>query len=250
MPSSASDIARPLRNATLREVAKLEALEDSLGLAEAHREAAKVESFLGRTEQADRSFEQAVRHARLCGNRRVESEALLWRLGLQCWGYLPVAAGLRVTGELLERGEGGLAEAFALLARGRYRALGGDVRGGRADVENGRALIRDLGVAFYAAGSGLEHGEFELQAGEPAAAEVVLRETYEALGAFGAGTISTSAAALLGRALLEQGKLDEADEMATIAGDTALPDDVIPQVESRSVRARVRARRGDAVGAE
>jgi hypothetical protein len=169
---------------------------------------------------------------------------------MQGWGYLPAGAGLRTTAELLERGHSGVGEAFALVVQGRYRALTGDVRLGRADLEQGRALMREFGATFYAVGTAHEHGQLELEAGEPAAAELVLREAYDWYGEIGSVSLSTSAGAMLARALVDQGKLAEAESIASISAENAAAGDVVPQIESRSVRARVRARRGDTAGAE
>jgi len=239
-----------VRDALGREIAALEELEDHNALAEAYREAAKVESHLGRTEAADRLFAHAAENARLGGNRRVEADVLLWRLAMQCWGYLPASAGLRETEKLLEQGVTGLGEAFVLIVRGRYRALQGDVAGGRADVEAGRSLLRDYGAAFYIAGSGQEHGELEREAGEPARAEVPLREAYDMYCEMGGGTLSSLAAAMLGRVVLEQGRIDEADELAAISAATSASDDVANQIEWRTARTGVLAARDELIEAE
>jgi tetratricopeptide (TPR) repeat protein len=233
-----------------REIAALNELDDPLGLAEAYREAAKLESHLGRTEQADRLFERAVENARLGGNRRIESDVLLWRLAMQCWGYLPAGAGLRQSNELLERGVGGLAEAFARIVRGRYRALQGDLACGRADIEAGRALVREIGAGLYIAGSGQEHGECELEAGNYATAEPILREAYELSERMGGGALSTTSAAMLARALVDQGRLDEAERFARISERTVQVDDIFTQFDWREALSRVLARRGDVAAGE
>jgi class 3 adenylate cyclase/tetratricopeptide (TPR) repeat protein len=232
------------------QIVTLEKLGDATGLAEAYREAGKVQSHWGRSKEADGLFERAVVNARLSGSRRIESDVLLWQLAMQCWGYLPATAGVRVANEVLEQHSGGMAGAFALVVRGRYRALQGDLNGGRADMENGRALIRDFGADFYVAGSGQENGQLELESGDPTVAEPVLRETYEMYEEMGGGALSSSAATLLARALVELGRLDEAERYSRISEETAPTDDAFAQVEWRSVRARVLARRGDLTGAE
>ncbi len=54
---------------------------------------------------------------------------------MECWGYLPAGAGIRETTALLSEGATGMAKAFALVVRGRYRAMQGDLAGGRADTD-------------------------------------------------------------------------------------------------------------------
>jgi class 3 adenylate cyclase/tetratricopeptide (TPR) repeat protein len=231
-------------------IATLEELGDPAGLAEAYREAGKVESHLGRTEQADRLFAKAVENARSSGSRRIESDVLVWRLAMQCWGYLPASAGVREATEVLDQRTGGMGEAFALVVRGRYRALQGDLAGGRGDIEAGRALIREYGADFYVAGSGQEHGFSELETGDPAVAEAMLREAYELYEGMSGGPVGATAATMLARALVEQGRLDEAERYARIGAENAAADDVVTQFAWRSVRARVLARRGDLAAGE
>jgi class 3 adenylate cyclase/tetratricopeptide (TPR) repeat protein len=232
-----------------REIEKLEELHDPSGLAEAYREAAKTESFLGRTEQADRLFAKAVDNARASGNRRIESDVLVWRLAMQCWGYLPAGAGISETNKLLDQGVTGMGKAFALVVRGRYRALRGDLEGGRADMSAGRSLMREFGADYYVAGSAQENAQCELEAGDPAAAEVAAREAYEMYEAI-YGAPSSDAAVLVARALFEQGQLDEAERFARVSEEASKSDDVATQMEWRAVRARVLAARGDRAGAE
>src|SRR5206468_6391102 len=122
-----------------RELEKLKRFDDNGALAEAYREAAKAEAHLGQTKAADVLFEKAISNARLSGSRRIEADVIVWQLAMQCWGYLPASEGLRRTTELLSQGVTGMGEAFARIIRGRYRGLHGDLTGGRADIEAGRA---------------------------------------------------------------------------------------------------------------
>jgi tetratricopeptide (TPR) repeat protein len=227
-----------------RELPTLEMLADSTALAEAYREAAKIESHGGRSGQADRLFGKAVENAKASGNRRIEADILLWRMAMQCWGYLSASEGIRVANEVLEQRVGGMAEAFALVVRARYRALQADLAGGRADMEAGRALIRDYGAAFYIAGSGHENGQMELESGDPSVAERELREAHEMYEQMGGGHLSAAAASLLSRACIEQGKLDEAERFVRICEATMPVDDIFGQIEYRAVHARVLAQRG------
>ena len=133
-----------------REIARLEELGDPAGLAEAYREAAKVESHLGRTEQADALFARAVENARASGSRRIEADVLVWRLAMGCWGYLPARTGIRETTCAAERGrdrhgEGVRARRAGTLPRdaGRSRGRAGGHRGGQgSDPRVRRRLLR------------------------------------------------------------------------------------------------------------
>ena len=110
-------------------------------------------------------------------------------------------------------------------------------------------MIREFGADFYVAGSAQEQAQLELESGEPAAAEIAAREAYEMYTAL-RGNDPSSAASLLARALLEQGRVDEADHFARVSEEKTQADDVGGQMEWRSVRARVLARRGDRDEAE
>jgi tetratricopeptide (TPR) repeat protein len=226
-----------------REIENLRRLEDPIGLAEAYREAAKGEASFGRTEEADRLFERAVTNARLSGSRRVESDIIVWRLAIQCWGYLPAGAGIRTTTALLEEGKGGLGDAFALVVRGRYRAMQGDLAGGRADMAAGRALIREFGADYYVAGSGQEHAMLELESDDPAAAEDPARESYELSTRMHPG--GTGGASFLARSLIEQGRLDEGARVARIVEENSPPDEIGMQSDWRYLKASVLSKSGE-----
>ncbi len=64
------------------------------------------------------------------------------------------------------------------------------------------------------------------------------------------GPMSSTAAVMLARALVEQGRLDEAERFSRIGEETAAVDDVVTQVEWRYVRSKVFARQGDLAGGE
>jgi len=88
-------------------------------------------------------------------------------------------------------------------------------------------------------------GIIELYAGNPTAAELVLRHGYNRLGELGAQGHRSTTATLLADALVQLGRLDDAMEVLDVADDIANHDDVDAQVRSRAVRARILAHRGD-----
>jgi tetratricopeptide (TPR) repeat protein len=114
----------------------------------------------------------------------------------------------------------------------------------------GRALIRELGTRYYIAGSGQENAMLELEAGNPAAAEAALRETFAMHAAMGREVVNSTTACLLARALDEQGRLDEAEELARLGQTNAVADDTAIQSTWRYVRASLLAKKGDLAAAE
>ncbi|MGD0376803.1 MAG: hypothetical protein ABSB01_19730 [Streptosporangiaceae bacterium] len=85
----------------------------------------------------------------------------------------------------------------------------------------------------------------ELAIGDPAAAERYLREGYEAFRAMGERGYFTSVATLLAKALYEQSRLDEAQQMIEEAKAAAGPDDLDTDVYWQTTRAKLLAWRGD-----
>ena len=85
----------------------------------------------------------------------------------------------------------------------------------------------------------------ELLAGAPERAASVARDALKQYEAMDNHNQGSTAAALLGLALLEQGLDDEALEYADLAAGWAVDDDVTSQVIALAIRARVLAGRGD-----
>ena len=90
----------------------------------------------------------------------------------------------------------------------------------------------------------------ELLAGGPARAEQAARAGLEAFEAMRNRSQGSTAAALLGLTLVEQGRDDEALEYADLAAPWAAPDDTASQVSQLAVRARVLAGRGEQEAAQ
>jgi tetratricopeptide (TPR) repeat protein len=93
-------------------------------------------------------------------------------------------------------------------------------------------------------------GIVEGLAGEPAAAERALRQSYELFEAEGDTGHVAFAAALLSRALYDLGRDEEAERLTRVSEQAAAPDDAGTQMQWRSVRAKVLARRGELQPAE
>ena len=113
----------------------------------------------------------------------------------------------------------------------------------RALQSRSEAALRELGFAVELAGIGMYAGTIELLAGDPPAAQREFRAAEAALREIGdRGTLST-AAALLAEALHVEGSDAEAERYALLSAEAASPDDLVSQVISRAVRAKVFTRR-------
>jgi tetratricopeptide (TPR) repeat protein len=81
-------------------------------------------------------------------------------------------------------------------------------------------------------------------AGDAVAAEHELRGALDELAQIGDQGFQSTIAAALAHALVEQGRLDEAEEMVSASELAGAEDDVSTQVLGRSARARILAARG------
>ena len=111
------------------------------------------------------------------------------------------------------------------------------------------AAYADLGLTLNAATSQNE-AVVELLAGNPAAAEESLRKGYRALEEMGERMFLPTTAAFLARAVLEQGRDEEAEDLAKLSAQLAAKGDLLSQILWRGVRARVFARRAQFEEAE
>jgi ATP/maltotriose-dependent transcriptional regulator MalT len=90
-----------------------------------------------------------------------------------------------------------------------------------------------------------QSGWIELLAGNAIDADRELRWGYETLGDIGELSWLSTLTAILAEALYAQGRDDEADQLAWASQESAQAEDAYSHALSRSVRAKVLARRGD-----
>jgi class 3 adenylate cyclase/tetratricopeptide (TPR) repeat protein len=232
------------------QIATLERLGDDAGLAEAWEQAATIETWLGRTAQASDAFERARRHSRRSAHRRLERRAQASQLTQDAWGHLPVGEGLRICDEVLAEAEGTALEPYVLAARALHRSYAGDADGARSDVCRARELLAAFGHQLMALVVAQIQTCVELRARDAGAAEAAARPAYEELERLGDYGFRSTLGGYLAEALLQQGRLDEAEAIADAAARAASTDDFSAHGVSLSVRARILARRGDWSAAE
>jgi tetratricopeptide (TPR) repeat protein len=232
------------------EIAKLGQLQDDAGLAEGWYLAANLESWLGRSEQSGRSYDQAIEHARRCGNRRVARLSVGARAMLQAWGYMPAADGLRECNALLAEYAGTSVEPWLRKARAKHLSFFGDEDAWRAEDDTGQELFGQFGNELMRSAAGMSAADHEMRSGHLTEAESAVRDSVKRLERLGERGFLSSTIGILAEVLYRQGKLDEADDWARRAQDLAAKDDFDPQFRSCAVQARVIARRGDFTEAE
>jgi hypothetical protein len=218
---------------------ELEQAEDEVGVTEALLATAYLAVVRGDAAALGSALEEALALARRAGRSRAETWILFLLCGACWYGPLPVPDGLERCERILAEGDGrpGV-EAAALQSLAVLHALDGAFAKARRRVAESRTLRRELGQVVGAAASAIDEGIVELLAGDAAAAARTLREGTAELERLGEQGYFSTAAALLGEALVSLGELDEAQHVARSAAEAAAADDVVSQVGWRAVLAR------------
>lgn len=209
----------------------------------------QVAHMRGRMDSARDALEQALVHA-----ERVGLPHLVVRLA-------PAASAARLFGstpatELLawldeEDRRGTSAPGWEMLHRAQALAMVGRSAEARSLLSDSRAQLADRGsIIPLALATGHTSVEVELLAGDPAAAVELGVEGCRLLEQAGEQGWLSTAVGYLAEALYQLGRLDEADEAAGRAAELGASDDAITQMLWRQVRAKVLARRGDALASE
>lgn len=226
---------------------RLAAIGDDSGVAKARLVRASCLARLGRVGDCEAELDLALGAARAAGDRR-RTVAVLGAAPLAAlWGPSPVA---RAGGRCLDvlrllriTSASPTVEATSIRCQGMLEALRGRFDSARSKLETSRATARELGLRHGLYETELFAGLVELFAGDAAAAEPHLRAARDGLGRLGIGADAGQAAALLARSLLLQGRVAEADELATGALDTA-GQNLQTAITAGAVLAEVRASQG------
>jgi predicted ATPase/class 3 adenylate cyclase len=236
--------------ATALVIPVFERCKDDLGLCRARRLEAWLYWNAARAEAAAGAWERAAAHARLAGDRHLHSDILTWIASSLWFGPTPAGDGIRRC-ELMreEVRESPEAEAAILRHLAGLHAMVGRFELARQLLATSNAVYADLGLTLNAATSQNE-AVVELLAGNPAAAEESLRKGYRALEEMGERWFLSTTAAFLARAVLEQGRDDEAEELTQLSARLTAKGDLLSEVLWRGVRARVLARRAQLEEAE
>ncbi len=247
-PKRFSEEAEP---AAERLISTLEELGDDAGLAKAWRLVGDVRWARSWYAGADEALARAILHARRAGDAREEAECLGRYVGSGAYGPAHVEEVERRCRDLLASADGtGGREAPALRALAVVRAMQERFEEARALADRARATLEEYGFRLRATWVSETAGAIEMLAGDAQAAERELRRGFDATAEMGEQGFHATVAASLARALVAQGKLDEADRFAAVSQKASAEDDVATQVMWRSARARVLAASGAAPAGE
>ncbi len=226
----------------------MHAVGDVTGEATARYVHALALERLGQIGAAQRALDEALAAARAADDRRLADAILAEVPPAALWGPSPVT---RASGNCLDvvrvlRITNGApaVESVALRCQAVLEALRGRMDAARRMVASARRTVDQLGLAHRRLETEVAAGLIELLDGEAEAAEALLRPAYEELRDRGLGGEAAQAAALLGRALLIQGRDDEA-EAAAAEAEALAGSDLRAAISWRDVRAEAAVRRGE-----
>ena len=231
--------------------AAFERLGDAEGLAAAWRLLGNFRAWLGKTSEANVLWERALEHAERGGHSIVADEIRFWMAWSLWFGPTPAVEGISRCDQILtEVMPGSSIGATASVMRGAMLGMQGRLGEARIEIERGRGMMQDLGHRVHWAGTAMVAGENELRAGDPRAAEAILRAGFDVLEESAETGYIASVRGLLAQAVLEQGRDEEALRIADETRRMSAPDDFEPHARAAAVRAGALARAGDLGGAE
>jgi class 3 adenylate cyclase/tetratricopeptide (TPR) repeat protein len=240
-------IVEELEALALEALPHFEAVGDDLGLCTAYTAIGDVAHMRMRADDAAAAFEQALVHARRLGLDDREGFLRTWIAGTRFNGTMRVPELIRFLEEESRDRSSPVVRMFLALAR----AEAGQIDEARAELAVMLDALRERGMTLLLAErQALGAVELELLAGDPAAAVRFGTEGCRLLEELGERGWLSTAAALLGQALFELDRLDEAWEWARRSKKLGATGDLATQSLSRQVEAKVLARRGDAQQAE
>jgi class 3 adenylate cyclase/tetratricopeptide (TPR) repeat protein len=229
-----------------RAVALFEAENDPAGVSLAWRVRYAAHGTTGALDDAAADAEQVIAFAREADDERQRLRGLLNLAIALTYGPTPAADAAERLGVLLgEIGTDRVTGAYIRAALAQLQAMGRQFDSARMLYRQARETAHELGQPLLAAQLALDAGEVELRAGEPAAVEAIFREAIDVFIAFGETFVMSSISSMLGRALLELGRITEAAAEAETASRMAAADDIDAQSRSRGLKSAILLAEGD-----
>jgi hypothetical protein len=197
----------------------------------------------GRVAEADAAWARAGARAEEAGLERELFEIVSWRAVAAALGPLPAGSAIgQLDGFRALVAASPIATASVLNPLAYLHAMRGDLDRAETLLAEAGAILDELAGL----GAGISHLEafVRLLADQPGRAEALLRKDVELLSAMVEGSALATTKALLARAVLAQGRPEEAGELAAEAGRLTAPQDVLTQGLWRGVHARALAQFG------
>jgi predicted ATPase/DNA-binding SARP family transcriptional activator len=225
--------------------AALESEDDLEGAAEAWLSVGKLRFWGFDSLAAEHALQRAAACARQSGNHHAERESGTFLVAILQDLPIPVDVAVGRAEQLLEAASGDAwAEARILQYLAMLYGYAGRLADARAACRRGQSIFTASGARLDWAKCGQLAGRIELIAGDPAAAEQNLRESYEALRAMAEPGYRANEVTLLAEAVYRQGRLGEALRLTEEAEAVTGAGDVDARGRWRATRAKLLARRG------
>ncbi len=227
---------------------QLARLGDHAGVATARLVRAAAVVRLGEVAECEVELDRALTAARTAGDQRRITSVLAAAPVAALWGPSPVrrAGGRCLDVMRLSRitSDSPSVEAIAVRCQAVLEAMRGNDDTARVLLDSARTIAEEVGLRHGLLETDLYAGIVELLAGRPRQAEPHLRRAHAGLGQLRIGADAGQAAAYLARALLLQGRLDEAEELA-LDSDALAGQNPQTAIAARSALAEILSARGD-----
>jgi tetratricopeptide (TPR) repeat protein len=228
-----------------RAIEVLEGQGDEEGLARAWYAIALSDWARGRWDALREPLTEAIEHARRAGSKSSELEAVIFLLVAMVFGSTPASEGIAAARRVREEYPDSLElQGWASRVLGTFLGLQGDEEAGRQFLEQARAIFAELGHKEALAALSFSTGGLKLTAGNPAAAEREFRAGLELFQIMGERARASTLAAFLVQALVDQGRIEEAEEYVDVSRDMLADRDPSGEGLMKIAAARVLARRG------
>ena len=216
---------------------------DNAALARALGFAGQLRFWSGDTSGAMADLAQSAEHARAAGDRVEEQQSIGYMLLAIQNGPMPATEALRRCALLRadHPGNRGL-EGSILRCECRLEAMRGNHERARGLNAEAAAIAEELGFELRSAGIRHDAADNELLAGNPAAAEQIIRPAAENLLRMGDYGHYVTLGPVMAEALMRLDRDEEATQIIDLVAERTIDDDLDAQIAWRRVRARLLAR--------
>jgi tetratricopeptide (TPR) repeat protein len=243
----AAEVTRVAKEA----IPALEALGDDRGVARAWHLLSEPPVYACLWGERAAALEHALDHARRAGDTRETSRAVAALMQAIQFGPTPVDAAVDRARLFLRESEGDrLLTASILSSLAVLLAMRREFDEARSQWARAQAFWDELGLAHYRAIGAIDASAIELLAGDAESAERELRTGYDMLVEIGDVDVRQTVAAYLAAVLVEEGRLGDAEALASYAESHSWEDDILTEVMWRVARAQIQAHTGSAAEAE
>jgi len=235
------EYARHLTRVGKETLATFERLDDAEGRALALSLLAHERWLALRCAEAEQLLELALVQSERVSDDRVIASTLVALARAVLFGPRPADEAAKRCEELLAQAHrlGPTTEASISIRLAPLEAMRGHAERARYMTHDSIAVLEETASPLLVAGAEQYAGLAELVLGDAVRAERHLRRSLDLLEQLGDRSVGSSSAALLARAVVDLGRLDESERLSSLALEWSGRDDVVTQAYARSARALV-----------